>query len=96
MNGQAMINRWLQSTNAKDIGTLYLIFAVLAGQIGSALSFQIRQEQSGGGAVWQAGAHDQYNVIITAHALVMIFFMVMPAMLGGFGKKKRDRQIDCP
>lgn len=74
------------STNAKEIGTLYLIFAVFAGMIGTAFSVLIRLELAGAGVQFLAGDHQLFNVIISAHALVMIFFMVMPGLVGGFGK----------
>jgi cytochrome c oxidase subunit 1 len=78
------IERWLMSTNAKDIGTSYLIFALFSGLLGTAFSVLIRMELSGPGVQYIAD-NQLYNSIITAHALLMIFFMVMPALIGGFG-----------
>ena len=78
------LERWFLSSNAKDIGTLYLIFALFSGLLGTAFSVLIRLELSGPGVQYIAD-NQLYNSIITAHAILMIFFMVMPAMIGGFG-----------
>ena len=78
------IERWFLSTNAKDIGILYLIFALFSGLLGTAFSVLIRLELSGPG-VQYISDNQLYNSIITAHAILMIFFMVMPALIGGFG-----------
>ena len=76
--------RWFLSCNAKDIGTLYLMFAIFSGLAGTAFSVLIRLELSGPGVQYIAD-NQLYNTIITAHGIVMIFFMVMPALIGGFG-----------
>lgn len=76
--------RWFLSCNAKDIGALYLMFALFAGLVGTAYSVLIRLELSGPGVQFISD-NQLYNTIITAHAIVMIFFMVMPATIGGFG-----------
>jgi cytochrome c oxidase subunit 1 len=76
--------RWFWSSNAKDIGILYLIFALFSGLLGTAFSVIMRIELSGPGVQYIAD-NQLYNSIITAHAILMIFFMVMPALIGGFG-----------
>ena len=91
--------RWFMSTNHKDIGTMYLIFAIFAGIIGGAVSGLMRLELEQPGiqylTTWATlldgkpaemnSALHLWNVLITAHGLIMVFFMVMPAIIGGFG-----------
>ena len=79
------INRWFFSTNAKDIGTLYLIFALFAGLLGTMFSVLLRSELASPGVQIMGGNGQVFNVVVTAHALLMVFFLVMPAMMGGFG-----------
>src|SRR5271170_5956923 len=82
--------RFMFSTNHKDIGTLYLVFAVIAGLIGSGLSGAMRLQLAfpGGHYVFTTisavlagdssydAAKNMFNVFITAHGVIMIFFLV--------------------
>jgi cytochrome c oxidase subunit 1 len=104
--------RWVYSTNHKDIGTLYLIFAIMSGILGGVMSIMMRWELAEPGiqifhglasmvyGVEGDAALDagkhMFNVFTTMHALIMIFFMVMPALIGGFANWMIPIMIGAP
>ena len=89
------VKRWLMSTNHKDIGTLYLIFAICGGLVGGALSMWMRYQLMYPGSHHMSGGQE-WNAVVTTHGLLMIFFMVMPAMIGGFGNWFVPLMIGAP
>ncbi|MGD9829254.1 MAG: cytochrome c oxidase subunit I [Hyphomicrobiaceae bacterium] len=89
------LKRWLFSTNHKDIGTMYLIFAMVGGVVGGFMSVMIRMELMEPGLQYFANPHT-FNVFTTGHGLIMVFFMIMPSLFGGFGNWFVPLMIGAP
>ena len=87
--------RWVYSTNHKDIGTMYMILAMVAALIGGGMSWYIRLELAEPGLQYITDTQF-YNVLVTAHGFIMVFFVVMPAMIGGFGNWFVPLMIGAP
>ena len=87
--------RYVYSTNHKDIGTMYLVFAIMAGIIGGFFSMMMRAELMYPGLQVFKEPHT-FNVFVTGHGLIMVFFMIMPAMIGGFGNWLVPLMIGAP
>ncbi|MCK5898133.1 MAG: cbb3-type cytochrome c oxidase subunit I, partial [Methylococcales bacterium] len=63
--------RWIVTTNHKDIGTLYLVFALTMFFVGGTMAFIIRAELFEPGM--QFVEPQFFNSMTTMHALVMVF-----------------------
>jgi len=74
------IMRWVTTTNHKDIGTLYLVFALTMFFVGGMLAMGIRLE------LFQPGLQfmqpEFFNQLTTMHGLIMVFGAIMPAFVG--------------
>ena len=90
------LKRWLYSTNHKDIGTMYIIYAIIAGLVGALFSVIMRLELQDPGMQYFGDDFQSFNVVVTAHGLIMVFFMVMPALIGGFGNWFVPLMIGAP
>jgi cytochrome c oxidase subunit 1 len=88
--------RWAYSTNHKDIGTMYLIYAIIFGLVGGLLSILMRMELAAPGMQFFGDDYQLYNAVVTAHGLIMVFFMIMPAFIGGFGNWFVPLMIGAP
>ncbi len=77
---KGFVHRWLFATNHKDIGTMYLVFALVMFFVGGSMAMVIRAELFEPGL--QLVQPYFFNELTTLHGLVMIFGAIMPALVG--------------
>lgn len=77
---ESRLQRWLFTTNHKDIGTLYLWFSFTMFLLGGSFAMLIRAE------LFQPGLQiiepEFFNQMTTMHGIVMLFGAIMPAFVG--------------
>jgi cytochrome c oxidase subunit I len=85
--------RWVNTTNHKDIGTLYLWFSFIMFLSAGTMALIIRAE------LFQPGIQvvhpEVFNGLTTMHGLIMVFGAIMPAFVG-FANWLVPMQIGAP
>jgi len=84
----------LYSTSHKDIAILYLGYGLISSMVATGMSVIIRLELSGPDAQFLHGNNQVFNVLVTGHAIAMIFLFVMPVLIGAFGEKLLNNNIN--
>ena len=67
----AFVKRWCFSTNHKDIGSLYLIFAGLSGVAGTLLSLYIRITLANPSSAFLDYNHGRFNKLLILNCVLM-------------------------
>lgn len=78
-----LYNGWLSSLDAKKIGVMYIVVAVimLVRGLGDAIMMRIQQATAVGDATGILSS-DHFQQVFTAHGTIMIFFVAMGLMFG--------------
>ena len=77
---KGFFQRWVMSTNHKDIGSLYLLFSLIMLFVGGSFAMLIRAELFKPGM--QLMQPYFFNQLTSMHGLIMIFGAIMPAFVG--------------
>ncbi|MDA4123836.1 MAG: cbb3-type cytochrome c oxidase subunit I [Thaumarchaeota archaeon] len=74
------LNRWLYTTNHKDVGMLYFFTSLYFGFVGAILALLMRVQLSVPNNNFLSAVY--YNQALTMHGLIMIFWFLSPVALG--------------